>query len=596
MTLDQRFIGSVAAEPPGVRVQWGVRIPVRDGIHLNATLYLPERHSGRSPVLFTLTPYIAQIYHDQALYFASHGYPFLTIDVRGRGDSEGTFRPNLEAEDGHDIVEWLAGQAYCNGKVAMWGGSYMGHNQWATARELPAHLATIVPVASPFVGVDFPARGNISTPYLMQWLVFVSGRALHDRIFADQPFWTRIFRRCYQAGVPFKELDEAVGMPSATFQEWLEHPEQDEYWDRYNPSAEQYARMSLPILTITGSYDGNQLGALTHYREHLRHASAEAREKHFLIIGPWDHAGTRVPRAEFAGLTVGPASLLDLRQLHLQWYDWTLKEGAKPEFLRKRVAYYVMGAEQWRYADTLEDVTARSLALYLDSHANANDVMHSGSLTLEDPGAGEPDCYVYDPRDVSLAELESQVDQERWATDQRMTFAASGRQLVYHSDPCACDVEIAGFFSFSAWLAIDRPDTDFRVYIYEVALDGSAILLTSEHLRARYRESPKQAKLVRTDAPLKYEFKGFSFIARRIARGHRLRMIVGPLDSMHWQKNYNSGGVISEESMQDARPVTVRLYHDAAHPSVLHVPLGRPESGARISSDYEIFPPRSDRS
>ena len=94
------------AQAAKVQWQWGVKIPLRDGVLLNATVYRPAEQKGPRPCLFTLTPYIGQSYHDRGMYFAAHGYPFLTIDVRGRGNSEGTFRPFIqEAQDGYDVVE-----------------------------------------------------------------------------------------------------------------------------------------------------------------------------------------------------------------------------------------------------------------------------------------------------------------------------------------------------------------------------------------------------------------------------------------------------------------------------------------------------------
>src|SRR6202035_301905 len=184
------------ADAAKVEWQWGVKIPLRDGVHLNATLYKPAGLKEPRPCLFTLTPYIGQSYHDRGMYFAAHGYPFLTVDVRGRGNSEGSFRPLIqEAKDGYDVVEWLAQQPYCNGKISMWGGSYAGYDQWATAKEFPPHLATIVPVASPAAGVDFPARNNVFGPYLMQWLTFTSGQTSQDHVFGDDAFWTGMFRR-----------------------------------------------------------------------------------------------------------------------------------------------------------------------------------------------------------------------------------------------------------------------------------------------------------------------------------------------------------------------------------------------------------------
>jgi hypothetical protein len=304
----------------GVRMQWGVRIPLRDGIHLNATLYMRKNHATPSPAVFTLTPYVGQMWHKFGVLFAGHGYPFLIVDVRGRGNSHGDFRPFMhEAQDGYDVVEWLAQQHYCNGQVAMWGGSYAGYAQWATAKESPPHLATIVPTASAYLGVDMPMLCNIAMPYLMQWLTLVAGRTSQDRMFFDSElFWGAQFRQWFESGVSFKELDSFLGNPSAIFQEWISHPRQASYWDHCNPTSEQYARLSIPILTITGCCDSDQPGALMHYREHREHTSAESRSDHYLVIGPWDHFGTRTPRVEFCGLRVGPESLLDLQQLHLE--------------------------------------------------------------------------------------------------------------------------------------------------------------------------------------------------------------------------------------------------------------------------------------
>lgn len=563
---------SSAAEAD-VQIQWDVKIPLRDGVRLNATLYLPGKMQGASPVIATLTPYVAQMWHPFAIYFASRGWPFVAVDVRGRGDSEGEFKPNInEARDGCDVVEWLHRQPYCNGQVAMWGGSYAGYAQWATASQLPPHLASIVPAAAPCFGVDFPLRNNIPRSYIMQWLVFVRGRALHDRVFADQSYWSQRFRRWLQSGTSFATLDRYFGNASPVFQEWLAHPHRDAYWDSYNPTAQQYARIDIPVLTITGIYDGDQPGALAHYREHMANTTAEGRARHYLVIGPWDHAGTRIPTAECGGLKFGPASLVDLRALHLQWYAWTMRGGSKPGLLRKNVAYYVLGAEEWRYSDTLEAVTARYQSYHLQSTSNATDVFASGTLDLEAP-CGGPDQVTHDPRDSSLAQLESEIDAEN-RVDQRMVLASIGRQFVYHSATFGQATEVSGFFRLSLWLAIDQADVDLRVGIYEIAIDGSSIELTTDYLRARYRESLREPKLIDSRDPLRYDFEQFTFVARRIEQGSRLRLVIAPLNSIHWQKNYSSGGVVSDESVRDARLVTMKLFHDESHPSALHMPIG----------------------
>ncbi len=558
-----------------IELHWGIRIPLRDGVHLNATVYTPKQQKAAVPCIFTLTPYIGQSYHERGVYFASHGVPFLTVDVRGRGNSEGEFQPLIqEAHDGYDVVEWLARQPYCNGKVGMWGGSYAGYDQWATAKEIPPHLATIVPVASAYPGVDFPMRNNISFPYLVQWLTYTSGHTSQDKIFADDHLWPAIFRQLIESGQPFSSLDSLAGNPLPAFHDWISHPARDEHWASYNPTHDQYARMQLPILSITGSNDDDQPGALTFYREHMQYASPEARSKHYLIIGPWNHAGTRTPQAEFDGMRFGPASLVDLPKLHLEWYAWTMQGGPRPAFLQKAVAYYVMGAERWRYADSLDAVTANRQEYHLDSVTNAADILTSGSLTPDKPPRGAPDHYVYDPRDTSTFELESNIDSANHA-DQRLIYAQSGKELVYHTAPFRQALEVSGFFTLSAWIAIDQPDTDFSAAVYELANDGTSILLTTDVLRARYREDPARAKLIQTKAPLRYDFNHFTFVSRQIRAGSRLRLIIAPINSIYSQRNHNSGKDVSSEVGSDSRPVTVTLYHDRAHPTALSVPLGR---------------------
>jgi len=340
-----------AAEEPSIDMQWAVKIPARDGVKLNATVFTPHDQKGPLPVIFTFTPYIGDSYTDRAVYFAKHGYVYALVDVRGRGNSGGEFEPFVnEGKDGYDVVEWLAKQPYCNGKVTMWGGSYAGFDQWTVLKGFPPHLATIVPAAAAHPGVDFPFQYNIFGPYDMQWLTFTSGATGNSNLFGNSGFWAAKSREMYMAHSAFQDYDKLVGNPSAVFQKWVKHPTADTYYEAMAPSPEQYKRMNVPILTITGDYDGDQPGAFTFYMRHMKYGTPEAKVNHYLIIGPWDHPGTRTPKAEVGGLKFGQASVLDLNKLHTEWYDWAMKGGPKPEFLKKRVAYYVVGAEEWKYA------------------------------------------------------------------------------------------------------------------------------------------------------------------------------------------------------------------------------------------------------
>jgi len=301
-----------------------------------------------------------------------------------------------------------------------------------------------------------------------------------------------------------------------------------------------------------------------------------SRDRCFLIIGPWDHAGIRTPKSEVGGVKFGNASLVDRPKLDVDWYQWTMANGPKPDFLKKPVAYYVMGEEIWRYSDSLEAVTARSVPYFLGSAANATHVLASGVLDPAGHGGGAADHYIYDPRDVPLAALQAK-SVPNYLTDQRLILAMEDKRLVYQSPVFDKPTEISGFFKLTAFISIDQPDTDFEATVYEIDRNGQSILLTNDQIRARYRESQRSAKLVTTRQPLRYDFNHFTFVSRRIAEGSRLRLTIGPMNSIDTEKNYNSGKLVAEETMADARPVTVNLLHDKAHPSALYVPMGQPD-------------------
>ena len=575
---------SPSAPPADYNFRWGVKIPMRDKVELNATLYLPKSpnaSSARTPVIFTLTPYISDNYHARAAYFASHGYAFALVDVRGRGNSGGEFEPFAnEARDGYDIVEWFAKQPFCDGKVTMWGGSYAGFDQWATAKELPPHLATIVPVAAAHPGLDFPFTNNVGIPYDMQWFTHTGGHTSQQNLFADSKFWRTKFLEAYKQYIPFRNLDTVIGYSSPNFQRVVAHPMVDGYYDAMVPTREQFARITLPILTITGQYDGDELGALAYYRDHLAAASAETKAKHFLIIGPWDHAGTRTPTDEVGGVKFGGAAVIDLNDLHRQWYDWTMQSGAKPEFLKKRVAYYLLapgntGANgEWKYADDFDQLVANHHPLYLDATASGgNGAFHSGVLS-EKPASTGADEYIYDPLDTHRGQDVDNVDNEKTAgIDQRRALSIGKDGLVYHSEPVAEETTLLGCPKLTLWLSPGVPDTDIAIELDEILADGTSIGLWNDVRRLRYRESVRQENLVKLGEIVHCDFNPGLFIARRMAKGSRLRLVVSAPNSIYFEKNYNSGGVVANESAKDARTAHVQIYHDAEHASSIQLPL-----------------------
>ena len=448
------------------------------------------------PVIFTLTPYISDSYHPRGTYFAKHGYVYAIVDVRGRGSSEGVFDPFMqEAKDGYDIVEWLATQKFCNGKVTMWGGSYAGYDQWATIKELPPHLKTIVPVASAKPGVDFPMSYNIGYSYSIQWRTFTNEKTGNANLFGDQKFWISKFTERYNKDLAFSSLDSIAGNPNNTFQTWVAHPLVDDYIKSMSPTPAQYNQINVPILTITGSYDADQPGAMALYKEFMQFTSPIAKSNHYLIIGPWDHPGTRTPKKEVGGLIFGDSCMLDMNDLHRQWYNYTLKDSTKPTFLKNKVAYYITNKDKWKYVSSLEDIGKEKQNFYLNTTNTENDVLHSAFLQPNLPTNNKPSEYIYDPLDKRFAALD-QNPSDNNLTDQNYPFAVGKNGVVYHSSVFENETEVSGFFELNAYIEADVKDVDISADIYEIKADGSSVALTSNAMRARYRESLEKEKLL----------------------------------------------------------------------------------------------------
>jgi len=574
LSLTLLFNNFIPALAQDIDIISGVKIKLRDGVQLNATIYKPHEQKETLPVIFQLTPYIGDTYHARGTYFAKNGYVYAIVDVRGRGSSEGVFDPFMqEAKDGYDIVEWLATQKYSNGKVTMWGGSYSGYDQWATGKELPAHLKTIVPVASVKPGVDFPMAYNVGYSYAIQWLTYTSGKTRNENMFADNKFWISKFAERYNKDLPFTSLDSLAGNPNNTFQKWASHPRYDDYFKSMCPTELQYRKMDIPILTITGSYDDDQPGALAYYKEFMQFASLSAKNNHYLIIGPWDHAGTRTPKKEVGGLTFGDSCLLDMNELHRQWYNYTLKDSAKPAFLKNKVAYYITNKDKWKYAASLEDIGRDKQTFFLNSaNNNESDILHSAFLQISLPLTNNPCEYVYNPLDKSYGLLEMNPS-DNYLTDQTYAYNLGNKGVVYHSAAFEKETETSGFFELNAYIETDVKDVDIRADIYEIKTDGTSILLTSNTIRARYNESTEHEKLLTPGEITLFHFNKFSFISRVIEKGSRLRLIISSPNSINLQKNYCSAGVIVNETAKDAHTAHVKIYNDSKHPGILFMPV-----------------------
>jgi putative CocE/NonD family hydrolase len=158
-------------------------MPMRDGVTLSADVYRPDA-PGKFPVILVRTPYDNGTAPNvvRGRFWASRGFAYVVQDVRGRGDSDGTFYPLVnEAEDGYDSQTWCGQQSWSSGKVGMTGSSYLGWTQVYPAGLRNPSLAALVPIVTPPDPVrNFPYQFGVLGPTTVSWLAFISGRTLQE--------------------------------------------------------------------------------------------------------------------------------------------------------------------------------------------------------------------------------------------------------------------------------------------------------------------------------------------------------------------------------------------------------------------------------
>lgn len=419
----------------------------------------------------------------------------------------------------------------------------------------------------------------------MQWLTLTSGKVLYLQAFSDDALWNGVNNRLFLNKAPFGKLDVYAGNMTTVFQDWLQHPAPDAYWKARSGIRERIAAIQIPLLEITGQHDDDQVGALSFHADYAS-GTVSSRAPDYLVIGPWDHAGTRAPKQDVGTDAFGPenvpehyerASLLDLLRLHREWYDYTMKGGPLPGFLQKKFAFYVAGAkaECWKYADSMEAVSSKSRTFYLDATNGAQSLYQSGSLipVPSDAHGGE---WISDPNDLSAAAPSNAERSEQ----------LHGNGLIFHTAPFTEDMDLAGRMNLRVWLSIDAPDTDLLVSLYLINPDGKVHPLDQNIMRARYRHGLSHEEAINQNTPEEYRFDNGNFFAIRAEKGDRLRLIVSSLNDPSMEKNWNSIKPVLEQSGPDARVAHIRLVQDTGHPSTLVVPVGDSSLPCKASADW----------
>jgi predicted acyl esterase len=201
---------------PGYSIEMSRMIPMRDGVELEAWISKPDKLMGKAPTVLELTQYdIDGGRHTDFSAFVKRGFVFVQAYVRGRGMSGGFKTDNLGLQvgrDGYDLVEWIAKQPWSDGRVVMYGGSFVGMTQWRTAAQHPPHLAGIAPYVPIYPGWDIPNTNGIPQAWTTVILGITAGRSYNEGFVANQDYWLGKMHEEYAAYHPFTQLYSAIGI------------------------------------------------------------------------------------------------------------------------------------------------------------------------------------------------------------------------------------------------------------------------------------------------------------------------------------------------------------------------------------------------
>lgn len=574
-------------------VERGLMAPMRDGVALATDVYRPDDERAH-PTLLHRTPYgrAHPLYlHGTAIDVIAavqDGYAVVSQDTRGRFDSEGEWDPfRHETDDGFDTVEWLAEQAWCDGRVGAYGTSYNGATALHVAVGKPRHL---VAVLSYMAGTTYDdgwvySGGAFELGFAVFWLTRGAWETLRRRELPDERreqlagllrSVAALPRRIVD-GLPVAELpgfeDELVPF----WRDWLAHPPGSEHWRQIDVAAHA-AQIDVPVLHISGLYD-NLLGGHLELNEALkRHPDPNVRDRHRFVLGPWDHEAYQSSRPNAAGdYDFGPQAPNGAALMHTlsrEWLDhWLLGQDA-PLLASPRVRFFRTGAETWEQAEHWPPPHEQT-PLHLASGGHANTRCGDGRLLWEAPAGAQPaDRFRYDPWNPvpsNGGRTLAPVFRTAGIHDQA-SIEDRPDVLVYTSEALERELVLAGEACLVLFAASSCVDTDFTAKLVDVEPDGYCRNLASGIVRARYRTGDGRETWLTPDQPteLRIELRAVShcFLA-----GHRIRLEVSSSDFPTYDRNLNSKAHPARGGEADVRVALQRVLHDPEHPSRLLLPI-----------------------
>lgn len=525
-----------------------VLVTTPDGARIAAMVVRP-RVEVRQTTLLGFTIYANDEWSmSDATRCAANGYAGVVAYTRGKGHSPDVVVPyEHDGDDARAVIDWIAKQSWSDGRVGMYGGSYNSFTQWAAAKRLPSALKCLMTSASAAPGIDVPMQGNVFMNFMYPWVPYVTNtKALDDPTYDDQARWNNLNRTWYSIGRAYRDLDAIDGTPSPIFRRWLDHPGYDAYWQRMIPYRDDFARIDIPVLATTGYFDGAIVGALYYFREHTRY---NPKADHTIVIGPFEHLTLqRGVARNVQGYDVDPVAVMDLQQLRFAWFDYVLKGGPKPEILKDRVNYQVMGANVWKHAPTLDAMATERRRLFLSAARVGETFRLNSTATTKGPGVSQTIDFA-NRRDVDYAAAPLAINAK----------LDTHNGIAFTSDPVTVPTEISGLFSGQLDFVVNKKDFDLTVTLLEQLPTGAYFQLAYHVGRASYAKDRKKRSLLQPNRPQRLAFTAERLTSRLLQPGSRIVIVVSLNKQPDMQINYGSGRDVSDETIADANvPLRIR--------------------------------------
>ena len=520
-------------------IQDSVSIPTEGGIDFSAIIVRKKESITPLPAILFYTTYDQGKTDDYfAKISADKGFVGVVAYARGIRTNINEYAPyEHEGTDVFKIIDWISKQAWCNGKVGMFGGSYTGFAQWATVKNIHPALKTIVPQVAVMPGFDSPMENNVPYGNILGWA--------NDNIYKNKPYDRSLVFEWYNNGSSFRSLDSLGGQPNPIFQKWLQHPAYDAYWQAMVPTPLEYSKIDIPILSTTGYYDGSQIGAIQYLKLHYKY---NKNANHYFVIGPYDHwGGQSKPQGNLMGYEIDSVANINMRDLAFQWLNFILKDKAKPELLKDKINFQVMGTNEWRHAPSLDKINNDTLTFYLD---------HTRLATQKPIQSGF---------EVQTVDFNDRNSQNNYYTPLIIfdTLDASNG-LIFKTQPFETDFSMNGSFLGSLNVTINKKDMDVSLALYELMPNGKYFFLTRYIGRASYAKDNSHRQLLRPNKKEFITFNNTRFVSKKIGKGSQFVILLNINKHPFEIINYGSGKPVSEETIKDAdEPLQIKWHNDS---------------------------------